>query len=77
MPFARPRKCRADVEITDVTTEARANPAFDGHERIVRAVDMAAGLHAIIAIHDRTLGPAIGGCRMWPYESEARRSPTR
>ena len=59
-----------DIEITDITAEARANPAFDGHERIVRAVDPAAGLHAIIAIHDRTLGPAIGGCRMWPYEGE-------
>ena len=59
-----------NVEITDITAEARGNAAFDGHERIVRAVDADAGLHAIIAIHDRTLGPAIGGCRMWSYESE-------
>src|SRR5690606_16373124 len=28
------------------------------------------GLKAIIAIHNSTLGPALGGCRMWPYESE-------
>jgi leucine dehydrogenase len=28
------------------------------------------GLRAILAIHDTTLGPAIGGVRMWQYESE-------
>ncbi len=59
-----------DIEIADITDEARANPAYDGHERVVRAVDRNAGLHAIVAIHDRTLGPAIGGCRMWPYRDE-------
>ena len=29
------------------------------------------GLKAIIALHDTTLGPAVGGCRMWPYATEA------
>ena len=28
-----------------------------------------AGLKAIIAVHNTNLGPAIGGCRLWPYES--------
>jgi len=28
------------------------------------------GLRALIAIHDTTLGPAFGGCRMYPYASE-------
>jgi leucine dehydrogenase len=28
------------------------------------------GLRAIIAIHDTTLGPATGGCRMWTYPNE-------
>ena len=28
------------------------------------------GLKAIIAIHDTTLGPALGGTRMWTYDSE-------
>ena len=32
---------------------------------------MDSGLRAIIAIHDTSLGPALGGCRMWPYQSEA------
>ena len=59
------------VEIADITARARCHPGFDGHERIVRAVDRAAGLDAILAIHDRSLGPAIGGCRMWPYADEA------
>ena len=59
------------VEIADITARARYNPGFDGHERVLSAVDRASGLNAIIAIHDRTLGPAIGGCRMWDYVSEA------
>ena len=42
-----------------------------GHEQVVFCEDKNAGLKAIIAIHDTTLGPALGGCRMWPYESEA------
>jgi len=42
----------------------------DGHEQVVFCYDRATGLRAIIAIHDTTLGPALGGCRMWPYASE-------
>ena len=42
----------------------------DGHEQVLFCYDKATGLKAIIAIHDTTLGPALGGCRMWPYESE-------
>ena len=58
------------VEIADITLRARRNRGFEGHERVVRAVDGASGLDAIVAIHDRTLGPAVGGCRMWPYDGE-------
>lgn len=43
---------------------------YAGHELVVHASDPAVGLRAIIAIHDSSLGPAVGGCRMWPYESE-------
>ncbi|MDF2628157.1 MAG: leucine dehydrogenase [Symbiobacteriaceae bacterium] len=42
----------------------------DGHEQIIFCYDKVTGLKAIIAIHDTTLGPALGGCRMWPYDSE-------
>lgn len=48
-----------------------SNPAFDGHERVIYATDDASGLSAIIAIHKTALGPAFGGCRMWPYADEA------
>jgi leucine dehydrogenase len=44
---------------------------FDGHEQVVFCHDPASGLKAIIAIHNTNLGPALGGCRMWPYASEA------
>ena len=48
-----------------------ASPAFDNHEQVVFFFDRRSGLKAIVALHDTTLGPAIGGCRMWPYPSEA------
>src|SRR5699024_12209387 len=40
------------------------------HEQVVICSEPAIGLKAIIAIHDTTLGPALGGVRMWPYENE-------
>ncbi len=47
------------------------HPEFDDHEQVVFLRDAAAGLRAIIALHSTALGPAFGGCRMWPYASEA------
>lgn len=46
------------------------NPSFDHHESVVFHADATSGLRAIIAIHDTTRGPSVGGCRMWPYGSE-------
>ncbi|MDH4612699.1 Glu/Leu/Phe/Val dehydrogenase dimerization domain-containing protein [Pseudomonas sp. BN102] len=40
---------------------------FDHHEQVVFGHDKATGLKAIIAVHNSNLGPALGGCRMWPY----------
>ena len=40
------------------------------YEQVVFCQDQTSGLKAIIAIHDTTLGPALGGCRMWTYASE-------
>jgi leucine dehydrogenase len=40
---------------------------FDAHELIVFGDDAATGLRAVIALHSTALGPAAGGCRMWPY----------
>ncbi len=41
-----------------------------GHEQFSVWNDPAVGLRAFIAIHDTTLGPALGGVRIWPYENE-------
>lgn len=41
-----------------------------GHEQVLFCRDDAVGLRAIIAIHDTTLGPALGGCRLYDYRSE-------
>jgi leucine dehydrogenase len=41
-----------------------------GHEEIVLVRDARSGLRAIVALHDTTLGPAIGGTRMRAYPSE-------
>ena len=40
------------------------------HEQIIYCNDPTSGLKAIIAIHNTALGPALGGCRMFPYKSE-------
>ncbi|MGB3590847.1 MAG: Glu/Leu/Phe/Val dehydrogenase dimerization domain-containing protein [Nonlabens sp.] len=44
--------------------------SFDNHEQIVFCNDKDTGLRAIIGIHDTTLGPALGGTRMWDYKTE-------
>ena len=41
-----------------------------GHQKVIYCSDPSTGLKAIIAIHDTTLGPALGGTRMQPYKSE-------
>lgn len=40
------------------------------YEQIVFCQDKETGLEAIIVIHDTTLGPALGGARMWDYNNE-------
>ena len=40
------------------------------HEQLVFCNDKETGLKAIIAIHDTTLGPALGGTRMWNYDCD-------
>ena len=39
------------------------------HEQVVFCHDPHSGLNAIIAIHNTTLGPALGGTRLWNYAS--------
>jgi leucine dehydrogenase len=48
-------------------TELR--PATD-HELVLLGEDEAAGYRGIIAIHNTRLGPAVGGTRLWHYDSD-------
>ena len=62
--------------MTSTTTESQdtalvlARMEQHDHEEVLFCFDRPTGLKAIIAIHDTTLGPALGGTRMWPYASE-------
>ncbi len=47
-----------------------SHDAFAAHETVTFITDPEAGLRAIVAIHDTTRGPALGGCRMYAYGSE-------
>lgn len=61
-------KDQVSVNTTDTSITGRM-AAFD-HEQVVFCQDNATGLKAIIAVHDTTLGPAVGGTRMWAYSNE-------
>ena len=43
---------------------------FDNHQQVAFFNDKKTGLKAIIAVHNTNLGPALGGCRMWPYATD-------
>lgn len=60
-------------EINDV--DLAANPVIAqmsqyNHEQLLFCNDNDTGLKAIIAVHNTTLGPALGGTRMWMYNNE-------
>ena len=54
---------------TSIIKEFELFDRMSEHEQVVFCNDPSTGLRAIIAIHDTTLGPALGGCRMQPYSS--------
>ncbi len=43
---------------------------YNDHFRVRQFMDAESGLNAFIAVHNKNLGPALGGCRMYPYGSE-------
>lgn len=47
-----------------------SHPEFHQHEQVSYFNCPQTGLKAIIAVHNTTLGPALGGCRMWAYEND-------
>lgn len=63
------------AEIIEKSSDLSLNPVINqmvtyDHEQVVFCQDNATGLKAIIAIHNTTLGPALGGTRMWMYNNE-------
>lgn len=63
-------------EVKDIQETALAdNPVIErmsqyNHEQLLFCNDNDSGLKAIIAVHNTTLGPALGGTRMWAYNNE-------
>jgi len=45
--------------------------AAHDHEQVIALQNRATGLRGFLAIHDTTLGPALGGIRIWPYATDA------
>lgn len=45
--------------------------AVGPYERVIWALDPGSGLQAIVAVHSTALGPAVGGCRFFPYSDQA------
>ncbi len=43
---------------------------IEGYKKVIEAIDHETNLHSYIAIHDSTLGPALGGTRMYPYANQ-------
>jgi leucine dehydrogenase len=64
------------TEVKDIMeTSLASNPVVQqmvkyNHEQVVFCNDNETGLKAIIAIHNTTLGPSLGGTRMWMYKTE-------
>ncbi|WP_420467449.1 Glu/Leu/Phe/Val family dehydrogenase [Panacagrimonas sp.] len=48
-----------------------SHPDYDDHEAVVFHRDPESGLAAIVAIHSTALGCGLGGCRVYPYATEA------
>jgi leucine dehydrogenase len=65
-----PRRREADGPVTSVIVQLFDRLAADDYEQVVYCQDRGTGLRAIIAVHDTTLGPALGGTRFFPYGSD-------
>src|SRR4051812_34727215 len=64
------RRCDKGARLESAMTLFEQLAAYD-HEQIVFCRNDDVGLRAIIAIHNTTLGPSLGGCRLYDYASEA------
>ncbi|MEX0343424.1 MAG: Leu/Phe/Val dehydrogenase [Rhizobiaceae bacterium] len=59
----------SSLVVEDITKSASQLRGFDDHERIILGRDDERGLTAIIAIHNTTLGRALGGTRIWMHDN--------
>jgi leucine dehydrogenase len=60
-----------NIEDTDLANNPVIAPMSKyNHEQLLFCNDNDTGLKAIIAVHNTTLGPALGGTRMWTYNNE-------
>ncbi|MEK7637599.1 MAG: Glu/Leu/Phe/Val dehydrogenase dimerization domain-containing protein [Patescibacteria group bacterium] len=50
-------------------TDFKSLPDFNNHKLVVEVSRPDVNLHGFVAIHNDTLGPAVGGTRMYPYET--------
>ena len=60
----------ANLSSPSLSPGVLARMAEMGHEEVVFACDPAVGYKAIIAVHSTLRGAALGGARLWNYESE-------
>lgn len=59
------------MEYKDLDAAALSSYAdFDDHYKVRFFTDEATGLKALIAVHNINLGPALGGCRFYDYETQ-------
>ena len=70
------RKEMIDLNQKDAAVQPSAASVIEqmtsmDHEQVLFCQDKATGLKAIIAVHNTTLGPSLGGTRMWNYATEA------
>lgn len=60
---------KSTLKLSDITEDASRLADFADHEQVWLGRDEERGLTAIVAVHDTTLGPALGGTRVWPHEN--------
>jgi leucine dehydrogenase len=59
------------VRAGTLTQRAETPLATLDHEELVIRRGHRTGAYTIVAVHSTKLGPSLGGCRMWRYESSA------
>jgi leucine dehydrogenase len=59
------------VRVGPLTQRAETPLATLDHEELVIRRGRRTGAYTIVAVHSTALGPSLGGCRLWRYESSA------